>query len=95
MEQPALEFENASTWAASHRQLVDAVLVVTNSRGQIYISRPYFGSNEVVYTVKTFPIRSHKQYCVYKSNKTLLKLSANGRLSIHGVYGPLNDGDEL
>lgn len=53
--------------------------------GSIYKSQIFASKCEVVHGVKTFSIKSHQQYFVYKSTKSLLKL----KLTL--IIGPIID----
>lgn len=88
MEAPAPKLENASTWAGV--AVANLWIPVTVSQlaedGSIHKSQIFGSKWEVVHAVKAFFVRSHQKYYIYKSTKTLLKLSAKGCPSARGVY---------
>lgn len=75
MDAPSSEFENASRWAgvaianfwmpyAAGSQPIDDSSIF---KGQIFGTK-----DDVVHAIKTFSIKTHQQYFVYKSSKALL-----------------------
>lgn len=76
MEPPAPEFENAATWsdvAVAHMWLPYPSVSQPADDGAIYEGQIFGSKEEVVHAIKAQSIKSHQQYCVYKSSTTLLK----------------------
>lgn len=77
MEAPTSEFKNGSTWAdvavASTLTPFAGVYQLADDRS-IYEGQVFASKKDVVHAIKTWSIKTHQQYYVYKSSKTLLKL---------------------
>lgn len=76
MEAPASELKNASTWAGvaiGSPWMPFPVVAKFAEDGSLYKSQIFRSKEEVVHAVKTFSLKTHQEYFVYKSSKSLLK----------------------
>lgn len=83
MEARTSEFENASAWAdvaVASTWTPFAGVSQPADDGSIYEGQVSASKQDVVHAIKTWSIKTHQQYRVYKSSKTLLKLKCS-RLS--------------
>lgn len=77
LEAPVPKFENALTWAdIAVKRLWMPYMTTSQSTDDrfLYQGQVFNSKEDVVHAIKTFYIRSHQQYYVYKSSHTLLKL---------------------